>query len=264
MARLDDDELNIDPLLAAYLRGHAPARPRRPAAAPAPAPAAPRRTGGDVEATIGWIVTGLLGIFGSFLVLTVICFVIVLFTSHKPSATAVEISTRPQITNQSPRRLASHRTRSPYQPLSNRRALPVSQPAAQPQSPAVVETTDLEIDSRRTSQSPRQSESVPKSVGASPASFEWVCAEGKMLCGLQDPNGKYIQSFSLENGELHGSGINPNAVLPRSWSCETKEPKNKMYCTIQDGNGQFLQGVLYDGKVMKVFKNGGQCIRGCS
>jgi len=85
-----------------------------------------------------------------------------------------------------------------------------------------------------------------------------------MLCGLQDPNGRYIQSFSLENGRILHSEVLPDAILPRSWGCQTGGPNIKMYCTIQDENGHFLQGMLYDGEVMKVFIDGGRCIQGCS
>jgi hypothetical protein len=76
-----------------------------------------------------------------------------------------------------------------------------------------------------------------------------------MLCGLRDPNGNWVQNFLLQDGEIAESEIFPDAIRPRSWSCQTKWPTTKMYCTVQDSNGQFLQGVLYDGVLAKVFKN---------
>jgi len=185
--RLDDDQLNINAEVA-RLR-YVPARPRRPrqpvAPGPAaPAPAAPRTTGVDVGAAIGWIFTGLFSVLGGFLLLVVVCWVIVLGRAHTFPTMAAGVSAPSQFTESVPSKpaVAQHPITSALAPEPQRAADPL--PAVQPQSPAVVETTDLEIDSRRTSAP--QSESVPNSVGVSDLSFQWVCAEGKVICGLQD------------------------------------------------------------------------------
>lgn len=91
--------------------------------------------------------------------------------------------------------------------------------------------------------SPKQSGS--NLVGATAPSFRWVCREGQMLCGLKDANGKYVQSFSLENGSISSSPIFPDAMRPKAWACERND--GKLYCNIQDGQGHILQGFIYDG-----------------
>jgi hypothetical protein len=174
---------------------------------------------GDV---IGWVFTALLGLFGTFVLFILICFVVAIATGPGPTspATAVGIGAQPQIIpNQRPRRHQSRSSRSPHHPLPNRRELPPRTPPAQPSKlSAEIATTDLEIDSRRTMEPSPQSESVQRSIVDSALSFQWDCEEGKMLCGLQDPNGRYIQSFSLENGKILHSEVLPDAILPRSWA----------------------------------------------
>ncbi len=92
--------------------------------------------------------------------------------------------------------------------------------------------------------SPRQSGS--SLAGASAPSFRWVCEEGRMFCGLQDPNGKYVQSFLLENGSISSSQIFPDATHPQAWGCE-RDIDWKLSCSIQDGQGRILSGFTYDG-----------------
>lgn len=237
MARLDDDQLNISPEVAAVLGYYARRANAAPSSRNARAEAQPHPAHDQGDGFYAF----LFGAFGVALVVLILIYAGIGKTSIVSRAgSTVTADTHLQ---------TSARSRE------TQRAA-VSEPAPQQQAPPAIETNP-ETDSQQTMQSPPQSESVPNSVEASAPSFQWVCdIERVMLCALRDPNGAYIEMFRLENGELVQSGINPDAVRPRSWGCQTDGARTKIYCTVQDENGQFLQRVLYDGNLMQVITKG--------
>jgi hypothetical protein len=279
MARLDDDELNIHPEVAAAL-GYPRqwnARERRNARA---------------DAQPRYAVAGPFGAFGVvLLLLLIICAVVGVSSVTSRAGSTASTGSDPQ---------ASVKSREP-------RSAAIVQPIAQPQPPPVIETTNLEIDSQQEVQSPPQSESVPNSVEASassgPSSIEpekpettveetiqeepavispppesehqekkvelpktkwhggsgtsappfsnwrWVCVSHDGLrCALEDVNGKYVQSFFWRGGSVQASAISTEALFPRAlvWGC-AKMP-GILYCSILDGRGTNRQGCAYDGK----------------
>ncbi len=78
-------------------------------------------------------------------------------------------------------------------------------------------------------------------AGASAPSFQWVCdTEVVPVCGLRDPNGRYVQAFRLEGGQLLATQIDEDAIRPKSWGC--RNDGNKIYCAV-DGQTTFYDGV---------------------
>ncbi len=81
------------------------------------------------------------------------------------------------------------------------------------------------------------------------SNWRWVCrSRGGLLCGLQDVNGKYVQSFFWNGGSVQASGISTAALFPQAlvWRC-AKMP-GILYCSILDGQRTNRQGCAYDGK----------------
>ncbi len=284
MARLDDNELNINPEVAAALGYPRQGNARRRRNARAEAQPRYAHDQGD-----GF---GLFGAFGvALLLLLIICAVFGITGYVSQAKSTATTSSPPQTSVQS----------REWQSAAE------EHPAAQPQAPPAIETTNLEIDSQQTMQSPPQPESVPNSVEASTASdpssaepekpeitvaetiqkepvvisqpseseqqekkvelpktmrygergasappfsnWRWVCASrGGLRCALRDVNGRYVQSFFWNGGSVQASAISTVALFPRAlvWRC-TKMP-GILYCSILDGRGTNRQGCSYDGR----------------
>ncbi len=246
MVRLDDDQLNISPEVAASL-GYAPARASRQPAV-APALAAPRRPGpgaGDIVGwIIGWIIVCILVLFGSFILLTVICFVITIVSGAAPP------TTRPQTAESapSPSPVPPHPIASPSAPEP--RSVAVSDPAPQQQAPPTIETTNLEIESEQTVQPLPQSEAVQNNIEGSTASdpssagserSEITVEEAKQEKQLdisQPPESEQREKkkVTLPKTKWHAEG---GASAPPfsnwRWVCESR---NGLRCGLQDVNGR--------------------------
>jgi len=147
MVRLDDDELNINPEVAAALRypRQGNARGRRNARADAQ-----RRYAHDQGDGFG-----LFGAFGVALLLLLIICAVFGITGYVSQAKSTATTSSPPQTSVQPREWQSAAE---------------EHPAAQPQAPPAIETTNPEIASQQTMQPPPQPESVPNSVEASTAS----------------------------------------------------------------------------------------------
>lgn len=284
MVRLDDDELNINPEVAAAL-GYPPqgnVRGRRNARADAQ-----RRYAHDQG---NGFPAGPFGAFGvALLLLLIICAVFGIPGYVSQAGSTATAGSPPQTS------VESREGQSAADPP----------PAAQPQAPPAIETTNPEIASQQIMQSPPQPEAVPNSVedisvsdsagsekpgirveeaiqeepvvisqppeseqqekkvklpmakwygqgGASAPPFSnwrWVCASrGGLRCALRDVNGKYVQSFFWNGGSVQASAVSTAALFPRAlvWRC-TKMP-GILYCSILDGRGTNRQGCSYDGR----------------
>jgi hypothetical protein len=282
MVRLDDNELNINPEVAAAL-GYPPqgnARGRRNARAEAQ----PRHAHDQGN--------GLFGAFGvALLLLLIFCTVFGITGYVSQAGSTVKADSRPPTSAQS----------REWQSAAE------EHPAAQPQAPPAIEATNPEIASEQTMQPPPQPEAVPNSAEASTASdpssaepekpeitvavmiqkepvvisqppeseqqekkvemprtkwfaergasappfsnWRWVCVSRSGLhCALRDVNGKYVQSFYWNGGSVQASAISTAALFPRAlvWRC-TKMPGN-LYCSILDSRGTNRQGCSYDGR----------------
>jgi hypothetical protein len=286
MVRLDDNELNINPEVAAAL-GYPPqgnARRRRN-----PRAEAQRRYAHDQG---DGFLAGPFGAFGvALLLLLIFCAVFGLTGYVSQAGSTVTAGSLPQMS------VESREGQSAAEEL----------PAAQPQAPPAIETTNPEIDSQQIMQSPPQPEAVPNSAEASTApdpssaeperpgitvavlvqkepvvisqpseseqqeknvellktkrygergalappfsNWRWVCVSRNGLrCALRDVNGKYVQSFFWNGGSVHASAISTVALFPRAlvWRC-AKMP-GILYCSILDGRGTNRQGCSYDGR----------------
>ncbi len=282
MVRLDDDELNINPEVAAALRypRQGNARGRRNARADAQ-----RRYAHDQGDGFG-----LFGAFGVALLLLLIICAVFGITGYVSQAGSTATTGSPPQTSVESREV---------QPAAD------PQPTAQPQVPQAIETTNPEIASQQTMQSLPQPESVPNSVEASSVSdsagsekpeirveeaiqeepvvisqpseseqqekkvelpmtkwygqggasappfsnWRWVCASrGGLRCALRDVNGRYVQNFFWNGGSVQASAISTEALFPRAlvWRC-AKMP-GILYCSILDGRGTNRQGCSYDGR----------------
>lgn len=256
MVRLDDDELNISPAVAASL-GYAPARPRRRPAA-APVPAAPRRPGRDAADAAGWIVTGVLGLFGSLILFTVICVVISIASGAAPTTTAAGMSARPQIVEAAPSTssLPQRPIASPSSPDPQSAA--VSDPAPQQQAAPAIETTNTETDSQQSMQSPPQSESVPNSIGASTAPDSTSAGSERpeitVEHAIQEEPVSISQPPESEQSERKArlpmtkwAAEKAASAPPFSnwrWVCASR---NGLRCGLQDVNGTYVQRFSWNG-----------------
>jgi len=285
MARLDDDQLNIRPEVAAALRYHAGRANAAPSRRNARAAAQPRRAHDRGDG----FSAGLFGAFGVALVLLLIICAVSGAVSRAGSA--VTTGSHPQTGVQ------------PREP----QGAAVSEPDPQPQAPPAIETTNLEIDSQQTMQPPPQSESMPSGIEAPTASdpssarsekpeitvgeaiqgepvvvsqpreseqrerrvelprmrwhgaggasappfsnWRWVCmSRDGLRCALQDVNGRQVQSFFWNGGSVRASDISTEALFPQglAWGC-AKMP-GLLYCSVLDRRGTSRQGCSYDGR----------------
>jgi hypothetical protein len=286
MVRLDDDELNINPEVAAALRY--PRQGNARGLRNARAEAQPRHAHDQGNG----FPAGLFGAFGvALLLLLIICAVFGITGYVSQAGSTVKADSRPQTSAQS----------REWQSAAE------EHPAEQPQAPPAIETTNPEIDSEQTMQPPPEPESVPNGVevasssdpssaepekpeitvaetiqkepvvisqpseseqqekkvellktkrygerGASAPPFSnwrWVCVSRNGLrCALRDVNGKYVQNFFWNGGSVQASAISTAALFPRAlvWRC-TKMP-GILYCSILDGRGTNRQGCSYDGR----------------
>ncbi len=149
MVRLDDDELNINPQVAAALayprQGNA--RGRRNARGDAQR----RYAHGRGDGFLG----GFFGAFGvALLLLLIICTVVGVPRVASRAGSTVKADSHPQTSVES----------REGQPAAEER------PAAQPQAPQAIEATNPEIASQQTMQPPPQPEPVPDSVEATSVS----------------------------------------------------------------------------------------------
>jgi len=253
MVRLDDDELNIDPAVAASLRYTPTRRRRRPAAAPAPA--APRRPGRGVGDAVGWIVTGLLGLFGTFILFTVICFAIAIGSGPAIPTTAAGMGARPQIAGSAP-----STPPVPQDPIPSPSAEQISvasEPAPQQEASPAVETTSLEVDSRQTLQPPPQSESAPNGIGA-PAASDHSAGPEEPEVMVEDAirEEPAVIPRSPEPGRREGRARAPETERPAMegasspffsnwrWVCASR---NGLRCGLQDVNGTYVQSFSWTG-----------------
>jgi hypothetical protein len=152
MARLDDDELNISPEVAAALGYHPwganAARPRRNARAQAQ----PRHAHDHGDGNPA-------GLFGALFGVALLLILIIWAVGGIPGGVSVAGST---VTAGSPPLIAQSREgQSAADP----------RPAPQQQAPPAIETTNLETDSQQTMQSDPESEAEPNSVGSVPSPF---------------------------------------------------------------------------------------------
>jgi hypothetical protein len=78
------------------------------------------------------------------------------------------------------------------------------------------------------------------------SNWRWVCENSRgPFCALEDVNGRFVQSFQIENGIL-ASEINVNALRPKDWGCGLSN--GTLNCSIGDGMGKILQRCAYDGR----------------
>lgn len=250
MVRLDDDELNINPEVAASL-GYAPAR-HRLWPAPAPAPAAPRTPGRNVGEVVGWIIACILGLLGCLVLFTVICFAITIMGGPAPA------TTRPQAAESAP-----SASPAPQRPIASPSA-PEPQgaadlrPAAQTQLPPAIETTNLETDSQQATQSLPQSESAPDSIEASTApdpssagsekpgiTVEEAIQQRQVVTSLPPESERQERKVRLPKTKWAAErGASAPFFSNWRWVCVSR---SGLRCGLQDVNGAYVQRFFWDG-----------------
>jgi hypothetical protein len=227
MVRLDDDELNISREVAAALRYHARAE------------AQPQHAHDqDVR-----FPAGPFGAFGVvLLLLLILCAVVGISSVTSRAGSIVKAGSYPQTS------VESHEGQRAADP----------QPAAQPHSPPVIETADLETDSEQTTQPPPQSESVPNSVEASsssgPSSAEpekpEITVEGTTQAEpavISTPPESEYQEKKVELPKTKWYGESGTSAPPFSnwrWVCVSHDG---LRCALQDVNGKYVQSFFWRG-----------------